>query len=32
MPIILALRRLREEDYKVKTSLDYIVRPCPKKT
>jgi hypothetical protein len=25
-----ALRRLRQEDYKFKASLDYIARPCLK--
>jgi hypothetical protein len=31
IPIIPALRRLRQEDLKVETSLGYIVRPCLKK-
>jgi hypothetical protein len=30
-PIILALRRLRQEDYKFEDSLSSIVRPCLKK-
>jgi hypothetical protein len=28
MPIISALRRLRQEDHEFKTSLGYTVRPC----
>jgi hypothetical protein len=32
MPIIPAHRRLRQEDHEFKVSLDYIVRPCLKKT
>jgi hypothetical protein len=31
MPVIPALRRLRQEDCKFKVSLAYIVRPCLKK-
>jgi hypothetical protein len=27
MPVISALRRLRQEDHEFETSLDYIVRP-----
>jgi hypothetical protein len=30
MPVIPALRRLRQEDNKFKVSLGYIVRPCEK--
>jgi hypothetical protein len=30
MPIILALRKLMQEDYKFKASLSYIARPCLK--
>jgi hypothetical protein len=32
MSVIPALRRLRKEDCKFKASLDYLVRPCLKKT
>jgi hypothetical protein len=28
MPVIPALRRLRQEDYMLKASLDYIVKHC----
>jgi hypothetical protein len=30
MPLIPALRRLRQEGHKFETSLDYILRPCLK--
>lgn len=30
MPIILALRRLKQKDCEIKTSLGYIARPCCK--
>jgi hypothetical protein len=30
MPVIPALRRLRQEDHEFKTSLGYIARPCLK--
>jgi hypothetical protein len=28
IPVILALGRLRQENFKVKVSLGYIVKPC----
>jgi hypothetical protein len=31
MPVIMALRRWRQEDFKFKTSLGYIARFCLKK-
>jgi hypothetical protein len=30
-PVILALRRLRQEDHKLKVNLGTKVRPCPKR-
>jgi hypothetical protein len=30
-PVIPALRKLRQEDFKFKVTLGYIVRPCLKK-
>jgi hypothetical protein len=32
LPVVLALRRLRQEDYMFKASLSYIVKPCLRKT
>jgi hypothetical protein len=32
MPVIPGLKRLRQEDYEFKASLDYIVRSVSKKT
>jgi hypothetical protein len=31
-PVSPALRRLKQEDHKFKATLDYIVRPCLRKT
>jgi hypothetical protein len=31
MPIILTLRRLKQEDHEIKASLGYIARLCPPK-
>jgi hypothetical protein len=31
MPVISALRMLRQEDCELQANLDYIVRPCQKK-
>jgi hypothetical protein len=31
MPVIPALRRLRQKDYKFKANLGYIAEPCLKK-
>jgi hypothetical protein len=31
MPIISALRRLKQEDLQFEATLGYVVRPCPKK-
>jgi hypothetical protein len=31
MPVISAIKRLRQEDCKFKNSLGYMVRPCLKK-
>jgi hypothetical protein len=30
MPIIPALRKLRQEDYKFEVRLGYLSRPCPR--
>jgi hypothetical protein len=30
IPVVLALRKLNQEDYEFKVSLDYIARPCLK--